>query len=313
MMDKVLSKCNIVYDLIHKPLFKKYYFPEKTPLFTKIFTSLDVIEDTQNAIQEFNQIPDNLIPNRSTLYIYGILQAMYCQQDGVRHLYQSILEEGITKKDKIGIKKLFKQYNSDIQIRLIRDNIAGHPADANYGKEFYFIAKGSNTKNKFTYAGYTPEFKTVDVDISKLINEQERFIVSVLSNIESGIISQITNHKQKFMNIKLSEYVENLEGCKRLIVKGINDSFFGIDTKIFDKELANLKIELNKRYFNNLPESVDNILNKINYILERINFWNVNNVLSDNIEVDIILESFEFQLSELKDILIEIDVEFKKH
>lgn len=309
---EIQKECIKLNRLINKNLFRNYFFPNKKDLFTKIFTSIDVIEDTQGAIDEFQNIPDNLIPKRTTLYIYGVLQAMYCQQDGVQHLYQSIFEENKSNKEKTNIYKLFVSKNTDNKIRIIRDDIAGHPADRNRGKEFYFIAKGSNTKHKFTYAGYTPEYKQIDVNIKELIEEQEHFVISVLSDIEKGITTRITNHKKQFMDTKLTDYIEELEGCKRLIIKGVFDRFFGIDTNIFEEEFVNLKTELNKRYFNNIPESVDSIFNKIYYILERINYWDKNKVSSEDIEVDIILESFEFQLTELNDILVEIDNEFKK-
>jgi hypothetical protein len=129
-----------------------------------------------------------------------VLQAMYCQQDGAQHLYQSIFEENKSNKEKTNIYKLFVSKNTDNKIRIIRDDIAGHPADRNRGKEFYFIAKGSNTKHKFTYAGYTPEYKRIDVNIKKLIEEQEHFIISVLSDIEKGISNSQGSNVRKSMN-----------------------------------------------------------------------------------------------------------------
>lgn len=310
-MKKILDKCGIVYDLIHNPFFKNYYFPEKASHFTKIFTSLDVIEDTQNAINEFLNIPESSIFNRSTFYIYGVLQSMYCQQDGVMHLYQSIIERDKNKKS--NIYKLFEEYNTDKQIRIIRDDIAGHPADRNRGKEFYFIAKETNSKSKFTYAGYAPGLKTVDVNMFELIKEQETFTLHILADIANDIETKITKHKLRFMDKKLSEYNNIFDSLKRMIVKGIHDSNFGVDTSSFLKNLEMLKTELNNRYYNNIPESLNYIFSKIDYIIEKLNYWAKNNEISSNIEVDIFMDSFNIQLTELNDILIEIDKEFENY
>lgn len=132
----------------------------------RVFTSLDVIEDCQDAIEEYANISIKNFPKRSTLYIYGVLQAMYCQQDGLFQLYKTIIDDKIEN-----VYKFFEKYKFSKTIREVR-GIAGHPTNRK-GKEFYFIAKGQNTKYRFSYGGYTPDFKKVDVDLCIFIEQQK--------------------------------------------------------------------------------------------------------------------------------------------
>jgi hypothetical protein len=69
------------------------------------------------------------------------------------------------------INQLFELFELDNQIRLVRDDIAGHPADRNFGKEFYYLNKGGNSKYQFTYGGYNPKFKSVKVNLKDFIEK----------------------------------------------------------------------------------------------------------------------------------------------
>ncbi len=126
---------------IHHELFQKSFF-DKIDNYTKVFTSLDAIEDTQFAIEEFMTLDEKLFPRRSTLYIYGILQSLYCQQNAAFQIYL-VMKLGNSKR----INDFFNEFNFNQKTKEIRDDIVGHPSNRKNGKEFYFIAKGPNTMN----------------------------------------------------------------------------------------------------------------------------------------------------------------------
>lgn len=183
----IIEKCIELNRKIHENLFLSNYLSNSTD-HKRAFTSLDVIEDCQNAIEEYKSLEEENFQDRSTLYIYGVLQSLYCQQDGIFNLYRTIMDSNL-KEHEINI--LFDIYSFSKTIRNVRNDIAGHPTNRNKGKEFYYIAKGNNTKYKFTYAGYTPEFKAVNVDLKKFIEEQETFVIKVLEDIELDIENKI--------------------------------------------------------------------------------------------------------------------------
>jgi hypothetical protein len=301
----IQQKCNDLNRKIHEKLFLNNFLLNKTGNHERAFTSLDLIEDCQNAIEEFDKV--ETVKHRSTLYIYGVLQAMYCQQDGLFHLYKTIVDIKIKN-----VYELFKLNHFTEEIREVRDDIAGHPADRKKGKEFYFIAKGSNTKYKFSYAGYTPEFRIVEVDLKDFIVKQNDFTKTILMQIENSICEKIEIHKKKFKGMTLANLLNDLDSNIQFVYRGIYDNHhmadFGLNE--MEKTIAKVKQELNTRYNNRIPESVECIFRLQDYIINKVEKWISNNEIYKNIEAEIYMDSFDKQLEELRTILTEIDQEF---
>lgn len=305
----IQQKCNELNRSIHDRLFLNNYLSTTIGDYERVFTSIDLIEDCENAIEEFENIAEANLQNRSTLYIYGVLQSMYCQQDGLFHLYRTI-----TKKTLKNVYELFELYNFNKSIREVRDDIAGHPADRKNGKEFYFIGKGPNTKYSFSYAGYTPHFRKVDVDLRLFIEEQRKFTIIVLNDVGKTISELIQTHKDKFKSMKLTDIVDNINYPTQLIYRGIfnNHPLAEIGLKEIREKLNTLKSELEKRYNNKIPDSISDIFRLQNHILLRIDSWIANKELERNTDAEIFMDSFDHQMNELLEILNEIDDEFGK-
>jgi hypothetical protein len=82
--------CGDLNEKIHEDIYLDNFLLPDESRHSKAFASLDVIEDSQSAIDEFINLPETLFLGRSTLYIYRVLQALYCQQDGLQHFYESV-------------------------------------------------------------------------------------------------------------------------------------------------------------------------------------------------------------------------------
>lgn len=78
------------------------------------------------------------------------------------------------------------------------------------------------------------------------------------------------------------------------------------------EKLNNLKIELNKRYNEKIPESISDIFRLQDHILHRIDDWISSKEIERNIDAEVFMDSFEKQMNELMDILKEIDENFNK-
>lgn len=305
----IQQKCDKLNAAIHDRLFLNNYLSTNIGDYERVFTSIDLIEDCQNAIEEFERIPEINFQTRSTLYVYGVLQSMYCQQDGLYHLYKTIKNTN-TKN----IYELFKIYQFNKEIREVRDDIAGHPADRKNGKEFYFIGKGLNSKYNFSYAGYTPHFRKVDVNLKQFIEEQNSFTLTVLNEIEKTVAQQVQAHKDKFKAMKLVDIVDNLNYPTQLIYRGIlnNHPLANNGLAEIKGKLNNLKIELNQRYNNKIPNSIKDIFRLKDHILNQIGNWIMTKTLEGNLDAEIFMDSFEHKMNELIDILKEIDDDFIK-
>ncbi len=294
---------------IHNRMFKSNHFEAVFGDYEKCFTSLDLIEDCQDAIDEFITIPESQIPNRSVLNIYGVLQATFCQQDGLFGLYRNISRE--TFKD---VGEFFSHFDFDKKNRDIRNDIVGHPTTRKGNSEFYFIDKGPNSKYNFSYAGYSPKFVAKKVDLKRIIEEQNKLATVVLNKIVEMINEKVNERKEEYKNKSLNSMVSNLNYSVQLIKRGYSD-----ENRAFQAEgslkFVNLKIkevedELKKRYKSSIPESAEYILNNIYYILEKIQKWYKNDELLNNRDAQIFMIAFGKELEELEVILKEIDEEF---
>lgn len=307
----IQEKCDKLNRDIHNPLFLNYYLSNNQRNHERAFTSIDLIEDCQNAIEEFEGIPEANIQGRSTLYIYGVLQSLYCQQDGLLYLYETIIDSTIKNP-----YDLFRQYSFNKEIREVRDDIAGHPANRdnrNKGKEFYFIEKGSTSKYIFSYAGYTPKFRKVDVNLKQFMEEQERFTKTVLDDIENAISKKLQAHKNKFRTMKLLDTVKDIDNSIQLIQRGIsnNHPLAACGVREIKEKLDKLKEELNSRYNNEIHVGIQDIFLLQYHILNKIESWISNGELHSNIDAKIFMAGFENQMQELNTQLKGIDDDFE--
>jgi len=309
MANGIIDLCSKLNKAIHEPLYHNFYnIPSKLKYIQK-FTSIDLIEDSQIAIEEFENAESIGKQGRRTLLIYGLLQSLFLQQDGLYHLYKCVVDENIKQTD------FFDKFSFDKTIRDVRNEIAGHPTNRK-GTEFYFIDKESISKDRFTYAGYTPTYKTVVVDLKSFITKQSEFTVKVLQKVNENILRKIEMKKGEHKNKSLNEMMIGAGRSLELIYRGIRDvdrNFQGEWGISGLKEAVNeVRKELITRYNANIPSEILEAFRLIDYIINRFNLWWTEKTLLGNDDAEIFLDSLEKQLEELKEMLQEIDEEFNK-
>lgn len=270
MENSVIDLCNNLNKAIHEPLYHNFYNIPDELKYNQTFTSIDLIEDCQIAIEEFEKTKSDGKPGRSTLLIYGLLQSFFLQQDGLYHLYKCVIN------DTIKLTELFDLFSFDMDIREVRNDIAGHPTNRKK-TEFYFIAKGATSKYRFTYAGYTPNFRKVEVDLKAFISKQYDFVNRVLLTVQHDIKKKIEMKKGEHKNIELKEMIVGVNRNVQLMYRGIRDKErnfqgeWGISGVRYSIE--KIRKELNLRYNQNLPLGISEALRMIDYIILRFNQW----------------------------------------
>src|SRR5680860_393465 len=294
---------------IHYRIFQSNHFESTFGDYEKCFTSLDLIEDCEDAIDEFLGLPESNLPKRSVLYIYGVLQAIYCQQDGLFGLHKNISKSKFKK-----LNEFFSHFEFDTEIREIRNDIAGHPTSRKRDSEFYFIDKGPNSKFRFSYAGYKPEFRIVEVDLKYLIEEQEKFAKRVLQEVDTIIKCTVKEHKNDNKDISLYSIISNLNYSIQLINRGIHDSQRSFQAEgsinIVSDKIDEFRNELNSRYCNSIPEGLEYTCNNIDYILKRVGKWYDEGKLLENEDAKIFMNAFDKEFDDLKQMAEEIDLEY---
>ncbi len=309
MENDIKKSCTLLNKAIHEPFYHNFYnIPNKLKYYQTV-TSIDLIEDSQIAIEEFIKAEFLEKQGRNTLLIYGLLQSLFLQQDGLFHLYKCVVDENIKLTD------FFNKFSFDQDIREIRNDIAGHPTNRK-STEFYFIAKGTISKDRFTYGGYTPTFKTVDVNLKVLITKQLKFTKNVLHKVHENIFKKIEMRKGECNSKSLRDMIDGTDSYIQLIYRGIRDKekyiqgewgVSGVKTVI-----DNFRKELKIIYNENFPGGISEAFRLIDYIIQRFNHWLTEKTLSGNDDAEIFLDSLVKQLNQLKEILLEIDLGFNE-
>jgi hypothetical protein len=164
-------------------------------------SSLDVIDDTQLAIEAFrkDELGDSLIDGFGYLQIYGLLQSLFLQQDALKNISKSL---------DINIELTPELMN----IRKLRNDTTGHPTDRNRGEYFCFIVRSSISDSSFTYYKDRPEgdrFNEVHVDIAKLIQIQQDETSDILREVIEKLRQIEQQHKDQFKGVKMIETFPN--------------------------------------------------------------------------------------------------------
>lgn len=167
----------------------------------QICSSLDVLEDTTYAISSYS---NDSFPNDDGLkyiYIYGILQALFLQQDSLRHLTCALLS--INEKDYPVNEELEK-------IRNIRNESIGHPTNKGGGKSFHYISRITIEKNGFDLLSSFSDKDDIykEVKIIDVINIQLKIIVEDLKFLLKKLEEKEMEHKNKFKEIKLADFLK---------------------------------------------------------------------------------------------------------
>lgn len=163
----------------------------------KLCSSLDLVGDTQLAIQAYPALCKNKGDGASYLIVYGILQTLLLQQDAAKHIAAAL-----------NIKvKLPKELND---IRIVRNSAAGHPGlqNENGQSKSCFISRMSLGPTGFdlmTTYSKDRDYNMTHVNIPKLLETQGSYLSEILSNVIEELERQEMEHRKMHKETKLAE------------------------------------------------------------------------------------------------------------
>ncbi len=191
-IESLIEQINELEEIVRKHINTHRYqvnFLKDSSNWNQICSSLDIIGDTLYAIRSYHTSEFPRESGLQYLYTYGLLQSLFLQQDGIRHLSEAF---DIT-------------YNASqtlLDIRGIRNASIGHPTKQNQkGTRFYnYISRISMSKHGFDLLRHSEprEFDMVNVDIPTITRDQLSEVVKGYKEIAEKLGEADRVHKEKF-------------------------------------------------------------------------------------------------------------------
>jgi len=163
---------------------------------------MDVIGDTELAIDAYlDSIDKPATTGDLYIFVYGILQVLFVQQNAVKDLAESL-----------NLK--YEPSKTLAEIREIRNDSIGHPTMRDPPKKGQerekwsnFITRVSMSKNGFTLITTYPNRSSIfkKVDICQLIGEQREALRKILTEVITCLKREAMEHKNKFKGEKLAD------------------------------------------------------------------------------------------------------------
>ena len=205
-MAEVYDLRRSIHEFIHHPRRLDPLLRDK-PNWNQLASSFDVIADTEMAIQTYGVLPD-AGNDKGYLYliIYGLLQALYVQQDAVESLVRAF------KPNETPQYKIESEPEAQ-EIRLVRNCAIGHPTVQGNAKSrkthgiqtSHHISQPSMRNGGFTlmttFANGSHTF--TDHNLFDLMQKNRRMVERVLHRIRDELEAAEMEHRKQFRSEKL--------------------------------------------------------------------------------------------------------------
>ena len=271
-------------------------------LWNQLCSSMDVLGDTEQGIYEFEQGE-----NCGYIEVYGLLQALFLQQDAVRYIAKTI-----------GVE--ISNIEALLRIRNIRNDSIGHPMNRGNGSSFHYISRCTISKSGFTMSSYAAADDTdkfIDIDLSEILREQKAGVQTQLAEIYRYMADLENSHREKHRENIIEDIFH--PSMKYLVSKIYlsfspnGDRYFGgSHLKMVREMVDKFKQALQERNeFDSNYTAVD-LVAKFEYAADRIDaLWTKECITSERtIEGDIYCEYLERRLFDLKKISAEVDEKY---
>ncbi len=190
----------------------------------KITSALDVLEDTSWAVEFYMEsaYPENI--KGKYLFTYGLLQAIFVQQDAANSIYYVFHNKYID----------FRQYYPEVyRVREMRNDVVGHPTSRDNDKHFIHLMQCSLNKNGFSYLKSDKDQdadEIIYVDIQKAVEQVAQCINSVMENIDQILNDEFRKYIDKHKGRKMKDIFKTLHYAKEKALCDIVLQEWGYDT-----------------------------------------------------------------------------------
>ncbi len=192
------EQIQIIRDLINKPLIKSPLL-KNGALWDQLRSCLDVIEDSEFAIDAYFDREFGESIGEHYLRVYGLLQALFVQQNAVRDLNESL-----------GIPNPLNNYPRLKEIKEIRNASSGHPTKKVTKKQrsYHHISQSTLKPDRFQLVSFfgngTSKFE--DISIPDMLADQRTCISEIFTLVIGELQQKEKTHKEMFKMEKLASF-----------------------------------------------------------------------------------------------------------
>lgn len=298
-IDKIRERINSIE--------KQMFLVKDLKKWLQLTSSLNVLVDSYLAVQFYC---DSTFPESKGgqyLYIYGLLQALYMQQDAASGISKSLFGKGIRWES---------EYPDAHHAREVRNDVAGHPTNREGGKSAIYLAQISLHKESFGYMRYysdeSKEEEYVCVGVQKAIDDTHTCINAIIRKTSDVLEDEYQAYVKKFKEVKMKNIFNELACARENVLT--NDFLKPAGYKNAKNMVKQCEAELVNRYGS--AEAVDSFA----YLLKKIHtvFSLIDNELdavagSTRDMIEQCLQEYIFdRLDELQQLCIEVDEEFEQ-
>ena len=292
------------------------------PGWNVLASAMDVVSDTESAIRSY-ELCDYTDRGMLYLVLYGLLQAMYVQQDGLENLVR-VLEGNEQYKIEIEPEAEF--------IRRVRHDTVGHPTkqggtkprkDGQPGEQIsHAIVQHALHKEGFTLlrASNLKDTKFIDYCTEDLIAQNRALAVRVLTRTQKKLEDIEMEHRKAFEGEKLvSIFPTTLGYFFEKVYAAIHNPSYGnrpmgeIGLQCIVTAFASFKAALDKRGILNESSDIHYELDEVEYPLIELGlYFSGSGLLTDPRAASIFAHFAHNKMEGLVRIAKEIDAEYEE-
>ncbi len=187
----------------------------------QVFCSLDIIEDTDLAIEAYRtqNFPDDT--GQKYLWIHGVLQCLVIQQDAVMHLGACF-----------GLQLNPNRDDGARSVRALRNSVTGHPTRQSQNVEngpcYNGISRITLSRDRFRrLRANRLEVKFDDVNLPEFFQVQEVYIQKSLGSIIEAAAKAVTEHAKNYAAEPLSDMLKWTVELAQSLSRGETQDLWG--------------------------------------------------------------------------------------
>lgn len=271
----------------------------KRSRWVRVCVCMDTIDDVALAVESFFREEGPRDTGLLYLRAYGLLQALYLQQDALNTLGKQL-----------GMKAEVSDCVE--RTRELRNLSVGHPAVYKGGSAFLARFSLSDAGFQMLVWKQGDKYETEDVDLHACAREQQEWVAAECTRIADELQQRLDKHKGSFAGAGLVvSFSENIDYALENIDRALHDEP-GAGVKwaldLIQKRLADATKEIERRghKLDEIP-SLDDAIRQASYATVRLPSMLSSRAQEANLDAQVFLDALRAHIKAVKENLSELD------